>query len=68
METTTISSKFQIVIPRRIREQFQMQPGQKVAFIPYKRSLRLVVVPEVESAYGYLQGIDPQVEREVKGQ
>lgn len=64
METTTISSKYQVVIPRRIRQQFNLKPGQKVTFIPYKNSLRLVVVPEIERAFGFLEGIDMDVERD----
>ncbi|MBE0695535.1 MAG: AbrB/MazE/SpoVT family DNA-binding domain-containing protein [Anaerolineaceae bacterium] len=64
METTTISSKYQVVIPRKIREQYDLKPGQKVAFIPYKNSLRLVIVPQIEAAYGFLEGIDTEVERE----
>ena len=38
MEVTTISSKFQLVIPRRIREQFNLKPGQKVVFLPFKKT------------------------------
>lgn len=64
METTTISSKYQVVIPRRIRELYNLKPGQKVTFIPYKNSLRLVVVPEIERAFGFLEGIDTNVERD----
>jgi AbrB family looped-hinge helix DNA binding protein len=64
METTTISSKYQVVIPKRIREQFDLKPGQKIAFIPHKNSLRLVIVPEIETAYGFLEGIDTRVERD----
>lgn len=64
METTTISTKYQVVIPRKIREKFNLKPGQKVVFIPYKNSLRLVIVPELQAAYGFLEGIDTNVERE----
>ena len=64
METTIISSKYQVVIPRKIREQYHLKPGQKVAFIPYKNSLRLVIVPPIEQAYGLLAGIDSEIERE----
>jgi AbrB family looped-hinge helix DNA binding protein len=64
MDTTTISSKYQVVIPRRIREQYNLKPGQKVAFIPHKNSLRLVLVSEIETAYGFLEGIDTEVERD----
>ncbi len=64
MRTTTISSKYQVVIPREIREQFNLKPGQKVVFIPYKKSLRLVVVPPIEEAYGFLKGLDTNIERD----
>lgn len=64
MEISTISSKYQVVIPRKIRAQYHLKPGQKVAFIPHKNSLRLVVVPEIEQAYGFLEGIDTDVERD----
>ncbi len=64
MRATTISSKYQVVIPREIREQFGLKPGQKVVFIPYKKSLRVIIVPPIEEAYGFLKGIDTHVERE----
>jgi AbrB family looped-hinge helix DNA binding protein len=64
MRAVTISSKYQVVLPREIREQFGLKPGQKIVFIPYKNSLRVVVVPPVEEAYGFLEGIDTEVERE----
>lgn len=55
---TTISSKYQVVIPRAVREQFSLKPGQKVMFIPYQKSIRLVIVPAIEDALGMLPGID----------
>ena len=64
MYTATISSKYQVVIPREVREQFGLKPGQKVVFIRYKKSLRLVIVPPIEEAHGFLKGIDTNVERE----
>ena len=64
MVTATISSKYQVVIPREIREQFTLTPGQKVAFIAYKRTLRVVILPPIEEAFGFLEGIDTTVERD----
>jgi len=64
MEVTTISSKFQLVIPRKIREQFNLKPGQKVVFLPYKKTLRMVIVPSIEDAYGMLKGLDSEDLRE----
>jgi AbrB family looped-hinge helix DNA binding protein len=58
MEPVTISSKYQIVIPREVRQQFGITPGNKVIFIPYKNSLRLVFVPSIKDAYGIFKGLD----------
>jgi AbrB family looped-hinge helix DNA binding protein len=55
---TTISSKYQIVIPREVREQFDLKPGQKVMFIPYRNSIRLVIVPPIDQALGIFKGLE----------
>jgi AbrB family looped-hinge helix DNA binding protein len=64
MNTVTISSKYQIVIPRPIRERFNLKPGQKIMFIPYMDTLRVVVVPTIEDAEGIFDGIDTDSQRE----
>ena len=55
---TTISSKYQIVIPRKLREQFNLKPGQKIMFIPYQKSIRLVIVPSIQDALGMFKGLN----------
>jgi AbrB family looped-hinge helix DNA binding protein len=55
---TTISSKYQIVIPREVRERFNLKPGQKIMFIPYQKSIRLVIVPPIEDALGMFKGMN----------
>ncbi len=64
METVTISSKYQVVIPRQIREQFKLKPGQKLMFIPYKNTLRVIIVPPIEEAYGAFKGMNTEGIRE----
>ena len=64
MNTVTISSKYQVVIPRQIREQFNLKPGQKILFIPYNNTLRVVIVPPIEDAEGIFAGIDTDPQRE----
>ncbi len=64
MEATIISSKYQVVIPKKIRQQFNLKPGQKIVFIPYKNSLRILVVPNIAEARGFVEGIDTDVDRE----
>ncbi len=61
---TTISTKYQIVIPREVRERFSLKPGQKVMFIPYKNSIRLVIVPPIEEALGIFKGMNTDNIRE----
>ena len=58
MNTVTISSKYRVVIPRQIRERFNLKPGHRIMFIPYKNTLRVVIVPPIEQAEGLFEGID----------
>jgi AbrB family looped-hinge helix DNA binding protein len=64
MYATTISSKYQVVIPREVRKRFGLKPGQKVVFIPYNGVLRVVVVPPIEKARGMLKGMNTDNIRE----
>jgi len=57
MEVVTISSKYQVVIPREIRKQFNLKPSQMIMFIPYNGALRVVVVPPIKTARGMLKGM-----------
>ena len=66
MYPVTISTKYQVVIPREVREQFGLKPGQKVMFIPYNNTLRLVVVPSIDKARGMFKGLTTERIREEK--
>ena len=64
METATVSPKFQIVIPKKVREQVGLQPGQKVRVIPYLGRIELIPVESIKENRAFLKGIDTEVERE----
>ena len=64
METVKISSKFQVVIPRRIREKLQLVPGQKVQAIVYEGRIELIPLRPIQEMRGFLAGIDTTIERE----
>jgi AbrB family looped-hinge helix DNA binding protein len=66
MYATTISSKYQVVIPREVRKQFGLKPGQKIMFIPYQKSIRLVIVPPIKDALGMFKGMNADNLREEK--
>ena len=64
MTTVTVSPKFQVVIPQRIRKSLGLQPGQKVRAILYENRIELIPVQPMQSMRGFLKGIDTSIERE----
>lgn len=64
METVTISPKFQVVIPKSIRERLKLRSGQKVQAILYDDRIELVPVRPARAMRGFLKGIDTTVVRE----
>ena len=64
METITISPKFQVVIPKEIRENLKLSPGQKVQAILYEDRIELIPVRPIRKMRGFLKGIDTSVPRE----
>ncbi len=64
MKTVTVSPKFQVVIPREVRESLGIRPGQKVQVIRYEDRIELIPVRPVRETRGFLKGINTDVERE----
>ncbi|CAN5197392.1 hypothetical protein BH20ACI2_BH20ACI2_20970 [soil metagenome] len=64
METVTLSSKFQIVIPRAVRERMNLTPGERFRVISYDGRVELIPVRPIEEMRGILKGIDTTIERE----
>ena len=64
METVTVSSKYQIVLPKMARQLLGIKVGQKMVVIAYDN--RIVLVPErpIQEARGSLKGIDTTIERD----
>lgn len=64
MEAVKISPKFQVVIPREIREKLHLVAGQRMQVIAYGNRIELIPEREIADMRGFLQGIDTTVERE----
>ena len=64
MTTVTISPKFQVVIPKAIREKLALKPGQKVQAIAYAGRIELIPMQPMKKMRGFLKGIDTGVSRE----
>jgi AbrB family looped-hinge helix DNA binding protein len=64
METVLVSPKFQIVIPRAVREALSIRPGQKVQVVQYEDRIELIPIRPMREMRGFLRGIDTTIERE----
>jgi AbrB family looped-hinge helix DNA binding protein len=58
--TTKLSSKFQISIPKEVREQQGWRAGQEFVFLPKGGGVVLVPVPARESLRGIAKGANPE--------
>lgn len=63
-ETVTLSPKFQVVIPKLIREQLKLRPGQKIQAFVYQNRIELVPVRPIKKLRGFLKGMDTRVPRD----
>ena len=66
METATLSTKFQLVIPRGPRERLRLQPGMKFAVIDKGGVIYLVPERPARERRGIAKGVNPRGLREKK--
>ena len=64
MSVVTVSPKFQVVIPRHIREALKLVPGQKVQAFEYEGRVEFVPLRPAKALRGFLRGINTTVPRE----
>jgi AbrB family looped-hinge helix DNA binding protein len=64
MSVVLVSPKYQVVIPKVVREALKLQPGQRIQVIQYQNRIELVPLRPIKSARGFLRGIDTTIERE----
>lgn len=66
MATATVSSKFQISLPKEVREAMHIQPGQQFEFIPMGTILQLAPKTSIEELRGIARGANPSNYRDRK--
>lgn len=64
MSTVTVSPKYQVVIPEKIRKAMGIKPGQKFEVVEYEGCLELIPVRLMRSLRGSLKGLNTDVQRE----
>lgn len=64
MYTVTVSPKFQVVIPKSVRETLRLRPGQKMQVVEYEGRIELIPERDIKDLRGFLKGINTEFERE----
>ncbi len=64
MPKVIVSPKFQIVIPREVRDSLSIRPGEELQVFRYGDRIELVPVRSIREMRGFLKGIDTTLERD----
>jgi len=56
MEKVTVSTKYQVVIPKSVREQLDIRPGQQVQMVAYDGRIEVIPVRSAKELRGFLEG------------
>lgn len=64
MTAVTVSPKYQVVIPKEVRDSLGIYSGQKIQVLSYQNRIELVPIKPMEQMKGFLKGIDTEVERD----
>ncbi|MBL4595708.1 MAG: AbrB/MazE/SpoVT family DNA-binding domain-containing protein [Robiginitomaculum sp.] len=64
MLAVTVSPKFQVVIPKEVRETMGIVSGQKIQMLTYRNRIELIPIRPMKKMRGLLKGIDTDVERD----
>ena len=63
MTTAKISPKYQVVIPKAIREELELKPGQTVQVIAHGDRIEMIPIRNMREMRGFLAGLDTTVNR-----
>ena len=64
MQSVTVSPKYQVVIPKEVRESLKLQPGQKMQVVEYAGRIELIPERDIKELRGFLKGIHTEFKRE----
>ncbi|MEI6153753.1 MAG: AbrB/MazE/SpoVT family DNA-binding domain-containing protein [Deltaproteobacteria bacterium] len=64
MQIVTVSPKYQVVIPKTVRESLNLRPGQKMQVVEYDGRIELIPERDIKELRGFLKGINTEFKRE----
>jgi AbrB family looped-hinge helix DNA binding protein len=66
MAAVTVSPKYQVVIPKEIREELGLKPGEKMQVFSLDGRIEMVPIRSARELRGFVKGMDTDVRREKK--
>ncbi len=64
MTSVTVSPKYQVVIPKEVRDSMGIVSGQKMQILSYQNRIELIPIRPMKKMRGFLKGIDTSVKRD----
>jgi AbrB family looped-hinge helix DNA binding protein len=64
MSSVTVSPKFQVVIPKDIRDAVGIVSGQQIQMLAYGNRIELIPIKPMRDMKGFIKGIDSDVARD----
>jgi len=64
MTAVTVSPKFQVVIPKEVRDSMGIVSGQKIQMLTYRNRIELIPIKAMKKMKGFLRGLDTDVKRD----
>jgi len=64
MASVTVSPKYQVVIPKEVRDSMGIVSGQKIQILTYQNRIELIPIRPMKNMRGFLKGIDTSVKRD----
>ncbi|MCL5071128.1 MAG: AbrB/MazE/SpoVT family DNA-binding domain-containing protein [Actinobacteria bacterium] len=64
MKTITVSPKYQVVIPKEIRDGLKLKPGQKLQVLQTGDRIEYIILKDIKDARGFLKGMNTDILRE----
>jgi AbrB family looped-hinge helix DNA binding protein len=59
-----VSPKYQVVIPKAVRERIGIKPGETLRVLSFDDRIELVRTRPMRSMRGFLRGLDPTFSRD----
>ena len=64
MVTVTVSPKFQVVIPKAVRQRLGIRPGQKLQILQFSDRIEFILLQNIKDMRGFLKGIKTDIRRD----